>query len=287
MRNALLALALALIATAALADLAVRRRLKTPVEVAAQPIPARPEALGRGEHLGRSVLICAECHGPDLGGAVVTDAPGFGRIVAPNLTAGRGGIGPQMGDLDWDRAVRHGVAADGRPLVLMPSDGYAFLSIADVGALRAWVEQLPPVDRALPPTRLGPLGRWLAAGGRLHVAAWTIDHGAVAASPGGDDPLDGERLARVAGCFGCHGEDLRGREIQPGRPPAPSLLTGPVAGWTRAELATAVRAGRRPDGSALDPLMPSRGFAGLSDAEVDALWRFLAHRRAAAPPPSP
>lgn len=277
----------ALVASALVLDGAGRWRLAAPVDVSARPIKADGAAIERGRHLGESVLVCTECHGPDLGGKVVTDSPGFGRIIGPNLTSGRGGVGATMGELDWDRVVRHGVASDGRPLVLMPADGYAFLPDADVAALRAWVEQVPPVDRELPPTALGPVGRVLALVGKVHVAAWMIDHAAAPSAPGAQPMHEGEQLARVSGCFGCHGEDLRGRAIQPGRPPAPALVSGPVAEWTEQEFASALRTGRRPDGSELDPLMPWRGFAGLSDAEVHTLWDFLAKRRASEAPPTP
>ena len=37
----------------------------------------------------------------------------------------------------------------------------------------------------------------------------------------------------------------------------------------------AVRTGRRPDGRQLDEFMPWKVFAGMTDAEVHALWRYL------------
>lgn len=279
MRRILLAATTLLVLTVVLLDLGARWRLSASIVVPARAIRANPVAVERGRHLGESVLVCTECHGADLGGAFIADAPGFGQIVGPNLTSGSGGVTKTMRDADWDRVIRHGVAPDGRPLILMPSDGYAALSDADLAALRAWVEQVQPVDRILPYTSLGFVGRALAMAGKIHVAAWTLDHDSRVDGSEQVTVSDGEQLARISGCFGCHGEDLTGRTVQPGRPPAPSLVSGRVTQWTEVEFATAVRAGRRPDGAEIDPLMPWRGFSGMSDAEVHMIWSFLLERR--------
>ena len=45
----------------------------------------------RGRHLIKAVGKCGECHARDLGGEIMADDPMFGRLVAPNLTSGRGG----------------------------------------------------------------------------------------------------------------------------------------------------------------------------------------------------
>jgi len=46
----------------------------------------------------------------------------MGRIDGPNLTMARRSS-HSYADADWERAIRHGVAADGRGLYLMPLHG--------------------------------------------------------------------------------------------------------------------------------------------------------------------
>ena len=64
----------------------------------------------------------------------------IGTLRAPNLTPG--GVGGTYTDTDWIRALRHGVAPDGTPLVFMPSWEYYYLSKEDLGALIAYLKQL-------------------------------------------------------------------------------------------------------------------------------------------------
>ena len=52
--------------------------------------------LARGEHLANYVSVCVDCHGANLEGVVVVDDPALGRIVAPNLTTGQGGVPQTM-----------------------------------------------------------------------------------------------------------------------------------------------------------------------------------------------
>ena len=80
------------------------------VEVAALTVPTDSASLARGAHLA-GVFGCVDCHGDDLAGQEMGDAPPF-RLVASNLTPG--GIGREYTPADWDRAIRHGVGQDGR-----------------------------------------------------------------------------------------------------------------------------------------------------------------------------
>jgi len=81
-------------------------------------------SIARGEHLLRAIAKCSDCHGQDLGGAIMIDDPAFGTIYAPNLTRGDGGVAASYDDATWERAVRHGIAKDGRRLLIMPSNEY-------------------------------------------------------------------------------------------------------------------------------------------------------------------
>src|SRR5690606_29903099 len=103
---------------------------------------------------------CTDCHGPDLSGGVMVDEPPF-RVVASNLTSGRGGIGTSYSEIDLDRVIRHGVRPDGGPVLVMPSSGYNRLSDDDAARIIAYLRSLPPVDNELPRTQVRFLGRIL------------------------------------------------------------------------------------------------------------------------------
>ena len=231
-----------------------------------------------GHHLATAIAKCTGCHGDDVGGDQMEMGP-MGSFPAANLTTGRGGA--QRADADWVRAIRHGVAADGRPLVFMPSGVYAALSAEDLGAIIAWARSMPPVDRELRPLSIGPIGRILIALNPTRlVAAAGIDHGAPipAAVPPGPTAKYGRYLTAVGGCTYCHGDNLAGgiKEGPPGTPPSADLRpTGPMSAWHEEDFATLLRAGQRPDGSAVDPFMPWRFTRFMTDEEISAVWAYL------------
>lgn len=205
----------------------------------------------RGKHLVKSVLACGECHGADLGGGVVLETPMLGHISAPNLTRGKGGVGAKSLH-EWDLAVRHGVA-NHRALLLMPSEGYAHLSAQDMRDLAAYLALAPPVDRQLPPTALRPLGALLVLKGALHADALTLAHDAIDMGDTGVPLARGEYLLEVSGCRGCHGRDLRGGDVAPGKPRASDLSREAMAAWRFDDFSRALRQGEGRDGHALDP----------------------------------
>ncbi|MFA6986256.1 MAG: cytochrome c, partial [Arenimonas sp.] len=48
-----------------------------------------------------------------------------------------------------------------------------------------------------------------------------------------------------------------------------------LGGWQEADFFRALREGKRPDGSAIDPFMPWQAFAKMSDDEIASLWAYL------------
>lgn len=242
----------------------------SPVQLTA--VPGDSAVLERGARV-IAVRGCTGCHGADLGGEVMSDDFVFGRLSASNLTAGRGGIGGQYADRDWVRAIRHGIGADGKPLVLMPAYEYTPLGREDLEALVAYLKQVPPVDRELPENRIGPLARALYLSGSLPlVAAERVDHNApLEAGPlPGLTAEYGEYLSHS--CTGCHGEGLKGAKSgPPGTPPGTDLTT--LRGWSAADFERAVRQGVRPTGDTLHAFMPR--WSMLSDEEVQAIWTYV------------
>jgi mono/diheme cytochrome c family protein len=125
-------------------------------------IPTDQASIDYGEHIFQSYGLCAECHTDNAGGDNMGDDPIFGRLIASNLTAGKGGVGQTFQDIDYLRAIRHGLGPDNKPLIIMPSQHFTKLSDRDVSTLIAYIKSVPPVDNELPKTKLGPLGRVIA-----------------------------------------------------------------------------------------------------------------------------
>jgi cytochrome c553 len=255
-------------------------RLKKAVELTSAPFTAAPDParLERGKHLATAINKCVACHEADLGGKVFIEAGPLGTIIAPNLTTGRGGVLASYTDAELERAIRHGVRRDGRAIKIMPAPEYYHLSDDDLAALIAYLRTVKPVDRELPATTIGPLGRALYLFGQLPLLpAEEMDHAArrETAAPGVTVEY-GAYLAMVGGCKGCHGMDLAGGPSpEPGAPPAANLTPAGIGPWSEQDFFTALRMGRRPDGTTIDPFMPWALTAAMTDDEIRALWMYL------------
>lgn len=246
-------------------------------------VRALAEAVERGRHLVESRYACAECHGQNFSGGVMVDAAPIGRIFGPNLTRGEGGVTSAYRASDWDRIVRHGVRPDGRPSI-MPSEDYELMSDQELSDVVAYVSSQPPVDNVVPPVRLGPIGRFLVATGRMPLSANVIashTHTHSLLPPPADVSLEfGRHLAGT--CTGCHGADLSGGKVPGGDPswvPASNLTPGPdgLAGWSYDDFAAAMREGRLPDGRQVRvPMTLVLPYAQrMTDIEMQALWTYL------------
>ena len=113
------------------------------VEPPRVPIPTDAASIARGKYLAEKVAVCTECHETDLGGKVVYDDVTMGRLVAVNLTRGRGGLPADYSDQDFVRALTHGVKRDGQSVIFMPVVDYRFTA-DDLGAIVAYVKSVPP-----------------------------------------------------------------------------------------------------------------------------------------------
>lgn len=250
------------------------------VQAPAIPIPTDAEAIAEGQRLF-TVRGCLDCHKENGAGGILIDDPLLGRVSAANLTAGQGGVGGIYKDVDWVRAIRHGVGPDGKPLLIMPSQEFNGINDTDTGAIIAYLKSLPPVDTEMPVDKLGPLGRILLVANAIPIIpAEVIDHTVRPAAIEPDVTVEyGEYLGQT--CKGCHGLTLSGGPIPgvPAEPPYPANLTPHEAtglgSWTEADFIRALREGERPDGSAIDPQMPWKAFGQMTDTELKALWLYL------------
>ncbi|MGA7306097.1 MAG: cytochrome c [Rhodothermales bacterium] len=233
-------------------------------------------AVARGAHV-LAIEACRECHGENLAGNVIADAPPF-LIAAPNLTSGKGGIGAGYTPSDWDKAIRSGVAKDGRGLIIMPAEIYKNLSNQDAEALIAYLQQVAPVDHELPKREIRLLGYIIAAtAGPL---TNTSEPGHAPAVTPEQAPTDefGKYLATTS-CEGCHGPKLDGIGApggDPDSPPPPSLAA--AAAWSLDDFMATIRTGVNPNGRELQAkYMPWKSFRNMTDVELEALHTHLQH----------
>ncbi|MEO7987446.1 MAG: c-type cytochrome [Gemmatimonadales bacterium] len=248
-------------------------------DVATVPIvvPRDSAAIGRGQHLATAIGKCTLCHGDDLGGQVMGDSYFFGRLVAANLTTGKGGVFSRNDDATIGRAIRDGLRRDGKPLIFMPSNSYHAMSDADVGAIIAYLRSRPQVDRTLPGSRVGPLARALSLFTEFPlIPARLIDH---ATAPPRQVPVEstehyGRYLVQIGLCTGCHRSNLSGGSGPEGR--SSNLTPAGIGAWTDADFTRALREGKRPAGAILDSTLMPWPLAGkMTDSEIHAVWLYL------------
>jgi mono/diheme cytochrome c family protein len=273
---ALLAIFLLLLAAAWWNSESARKRT---FAVADPPLPRIADAvaaLAQGAHIYKT-RGCGDCHGEDAAGKLVFEAGPVIRLVAPNIT--RGGRGDKLSDERMAAAIRHGVDADGHPLVFMPVGDYQDMGDEDTAALVHYIRSLPSSGNDPGALEIRPLARVLYLFGKFPLLpAEALDHSprARATPVVAADAAYGRYLAR--GCTGCHGEDFAGQHV-PGTPPefpdAKNLTPAGMGSWSQADFRAALRTGKRPDGSTIDEFMPWRTFAAMSDTELDALWLYL------------
>jgi mono/diheme cytochrome c family protein len=127
------------------------------------------------------------------------------------------------------------------------------------------------------------LGALLLAYMVLHVGSWwgrrqlpVVPE--VVSVPTGGDAIEGERLASILGCKGCHGSDLGGDEEcyeQPGqyRLTCPNI-TAVRELYSDRDLVILLRHGRKIDGALVD-FMPWDMYAQLRDGDLANLIAFL------------
>ena len=248
--------------------------------VAAAPQPALGRGdVARGKHIFTAVSSCVVCHRDDAGGGpFITDAA-MAVLNAPNLTRGPGGVGVLYSDADYDRAIRRGVRPDGTRLLIMPSWDYAAFSDDDVASVIAYIRSLPPVDRATPRVKLGPVGRVLVATKQLTFDAnRLIDEGPPPSPPPPMHTVEyGKYLARIGGCMSCHGSHLSGGHLEgsPDDPPAANLTPTGIASWSSADFIRTITKGQNPSGHKLNDFMPWRTIRNMTDDELTAIYEYL------------
>lgn len=231
---------------------------------------------------GRRLMItkgCQGCHGDDLGGKVWLDDALLGRIVAPNLTKGKGGLAKDYNANDWVRSLKHGLKRDSTSLKLMPSSEFTFLVEDDMHAIIAYCMSLHPIDRELPESSLGVLGYILTDYNQVPmIPAENIDHTRpLTKSIRREVSIEFGQYLAVA-CEGCHRKNMKGgAPVAPGFPEVADITsTGHPGNWTEQQFIEALKTGTTPEGKKLNPdEMPWIAFKDYTDVELKALFLYL------------
>lgn len=266
---------------------------------------AGPEAndesarVARGRYLAEAVFDCQGCHtrrnpedfsqpiGPEWAGGEEFGAEWLlpGEFITPNITPDR-----QTGIGNWTtaeikRAIRDGLNRDGERLFpLMPAHFYRSMSDADLDALVAYLQSLPPrrkpreggVELDFPRAAIPPLPPL---------------EGPVAGP--GDDPLErGRYLLVLANCLTCHSPSREGRLIESRYLAGGVRITAPfgvlstpnitpdratgIGDYTEADFIRLMREGIKKDGAPLYlNYMPWYVYRNMTDADLRDMFRYL------------
>lgn len=236
-------------------------------------LPTDEQAIAHGAHFARTIAGCAECHGDDFAGRVLSDDFAM-RLVASNLTPGAGSAVQRYQEHDWWNAIVHGIGRDGRSLLVMPSAHLRTFSASDLAAVIAFMRTVPGVDRDLGRSSVKAMGAVVLG---LAGAPVFSAEGLESIPQPTEAPTQGETLAYgrylSGACRGCHGADLRGGlTVQPGAPVSADISPQALASWRFTTFERALRQGVARDGHVLSDAMPWRATRGLSDEEMRALW---------------
>ena len=261
-----------------------------------QPQTAQP--ISKGEYLARAG-DCIACHsvagGKAFAGGLRMGTP-MGAIYTTNITPDKDtGIGDYT-FVDFDRAVRRGVAKDGHRLYpAMPYPSYAKITDDDMHALYDFfMKEVPPVKQVNKPSEIpGYLSfRW-------PLAIWDMmftDSGAYVAKPGHDALWNrGAYLIEGLGhCGACHtprgwafqekalddgrGTFLEGAELDAWSAPdlRGDVRTG-LGGWSKADLAAFLKTGHNSKGVAFGSMLDvvNNSTPYLSDDDLNAMAEYL------------
>jgi mono/diheme cytochrome c family protein len=265
-------LGLALLAAAAvyaLSQRALTERVAPAASRLATPAAAQLADGPRQLH----VLGCLSCHGDGLQGDLFLDDSKVAKLYAPNLTL----VAAQASDEQLDHAIRQGIGHDGRPLLIMPSEGYQFMSDAEVATLISAIRLLPKGGKEQPLPNVGPMGRLGLALGKFRTAPRLIRTFREQRLPDfGPQFAAGRHIVEV-NCAECHGPQLRGQEVEPGVV-APDLQ---IAGaYDIAQFRTLLRQGVAPGKKDIGLMgqVARSDFKHLNDEEIAAIHAYLVER---------
>jgi mono/diheme cytochrome c family protein len=240
-------------------------------------IAGTPEQIQRGQAVADG--FCASCHsktgtltgGFDIGKKFPIP---IGSFVSSNLTPA--GSLKRWSDGEIFRAIRNGVDANGRWLIVMSLTNAGNLSDEDIRSLIAYIRSTPAAgaDTPDPPDEVSPLGVAMLGAGLLP-GGKPVFIGAIEAPAKGPTAQYGQYIVSYQDCRQCHGDNLAGGKGGLG-PAGPDLNV--VKEWKREEFIATMRTGTDPNGHEIDgDQMPWRDIGKMDDVELGALHEYLIH----------
>jgi mono/diheme cytochrome c family protein len=223
--------------------------------------------------------FCGACHsrtGTLTGGVDIGKhfSVPIGSFVSANLTPA--GQLRHWSDGEIFRAIRNGIDAQGRWLMVMSYTNAGKLSDEDIKALIAYIRSLPAAgpDTANPPDQLNLLGVVMLGAGMLPTGKPVLT-GVITAPPKGPTPQYGAYILSYQDCRECHGANLAGGVQGQMAPIGPDLNV--VKGWRLKEFVATLRTGVDPGGHVLGEQMPWRPIGKMDDEELSAVYEYLTH----------
>ena len=254
--------------------------------------PYTPEQIARGTVLVRSMAQCGGCHtASDTGSLELGGNPKFANstLPAPNLTDDPAGIGDWT-DAQVINAFRNGIDDEGRQLAsAMPYWLFHNMSDQDAQAIVAFLRSLPHASVEVGASNVAATPVTPLAPSALPDTTLPSTDAAYAEAQTGKYLVSGVTL-----CVRCHSPSAGGvpaLAFFSGVPPAPTTAnpapifapnitphdpTG-IAGWTAADVVTAIKLGKNTANRPLCGGMANavKGYAGMSDADAHAIGVYL------------
>ena len=234
-----------------------------------QKVVATPAQIQHGATI--VATFCDSCHSqaqPLSGDVIVgnTLPLSAGSFFSSNLTAA--GRSSRWTDGELFRAIRNGIDADGRWLIIMSYTNSCKLSDEDVRAIIAYLRSQPAEGRTTPnpPDQLNPLGIIMLGAGLLPRGKPVVT-GIVTAPPKGPTAQYGEYIMSYQDCRDCHGSS------------GPDLAV--VKSWKLEEFVATLRTGIDPGGHPVHWALPWRSVEKMDSVELAALYEYLSHSPAA------
>ena len=253
---------------------------------------AAPAEVGRGRYLAIAG-DCVSCHTapggkPFAGGLPI--ATGYGTIYSPNITPDKEtGIGSWSAD-DFYSAMHNGRDDEGKHLYpAFPYTWFTKVTRADVDAIKAYLDSLPPVKQQNKPPQLSWFLRW-----RGLMAGWNLlNFHPGEYVPQADKSAQWNRGAYLVEglghCGDCHtgkktfggtetDHPLQGGEWQGWY--APSLggdLRAGLGGWSAAEIVEYLKTGSNDKTATVGRMseVVANSTSHMSDADLDAIAVYL------------
>jgi mono/diheme cytochrome c family protein len=244
-------------------------------EIPVLQVARTPMRIARGEEIAKT--FCGACHSPSgemTGGLDIgkhLPAP-IGSLVAPNLTP----AGPlaQWSDGEIYRAIRNGVDAEGRWLIIMSYTNAGRLADEDVQSVIAYLRSLDPagLPTQVPADQLNPIGAVMLGAG-LMPRGHPVSEGSIPAPVRGRSAAWGQYLLSYQDCNACHGADLHGGVQGQMAPVGPDLSL--VSAWSLQDFIKTMRTGIDPDNHQIQEPMPWRTIGKMDDQDLEALFQAL------------